>query len=172
MAQDNTHLWCAVWDTLLDAERYSRYYGALSNRYRRRHRILRFFLLLAAIGVIPRFIALFPETVSWLSEVAALCIIALVTLDFMAEYGRKADILHAIAVECGEYEVRLRHLMFAIQSGTLDAGNILIELRTIESGMSRVTDRAGYADIGEDVQENNRAWTEARDVVSGRFASE
>lgn len=172
MAQDVTHLRNAVWDTLLDAERYSRYYSALSERHRLRHRVLRFSLFLAAIGVIPQFLELLPSTFDWISEVAALGVIAVVAWDFMAEDGRKADILHAIAVECGECELRLRHLMHAIQFGVANAEEILAELRTIETSLSRVTDRAGYADIGQDSRENDRAWAEARDVVSGRFANE
>ena len=164
----------AVWDALQDADRLARYCGILSERHRRYHLLLRFTLLFAAVGGISRFTEIIPLVPDWLPEASAVLIIALVILDFMAENGRKADVLYAIAIECGAYELRLNHLMRALQkgSGAGDEEDVWRELREIETGLIQSTARAGYANIGESKRANDRAWMEAREVVSGRFATE
>ena len=162
----------AVWDALLEAEQHFRYYGDLAERHRRRHRALRYFLLFAAIGGISSLLDFLPAQFSWISEVSAVLIVALVIWDFMAEDGRKADVLHAISIECGQYELRLRHLIYSIDAGIADdPETIAQELKDIESAINQITARAGYADIPEHKRLTDKAWKESVKVVPGRFAT-
>ena len=47
LPQEIAPLRLAVWNGLLDAERYLRYYGALAERYRRQHQIPRYIMAVA-----------------------------------------------------------------------------------------------------------------------------
>lgn len=163
----------AVWQALLDAARFDRYYAARAEAHRRIHRWLRFFLLFAAVGGLARFVGLFPPTLAGpVAEIASVAIVGLVIWEFMAEDGKKATILHAIAIECAEYELRLRSLWMALDSGgDVDEPAILAELRLIEDRMLQTTARAGHADIAEHDKDNQRAMREADLDISNRFAT-
>ena len=180
----------ALRQAMLDAERLGRYLGSLAEVHRRGHRNLRFILLFAAVGGITGIVEILP--VSWaaaavvVSSISGIVIIALVIWDFMAEDGKKAAILHAISIEFGEYELRLRSLWLALNRIEPANGDeeewtaqrikmdheVQAEIRAIEDGMLRATARAGYADISEDERANQRATDEAYQVVEARFALE
>ena len=164
----------AVWQALLDAARFERYYGARSEAHRRHHRLLRFILLFAAVGGLARFLGLLPPAVVGpVTEVAGIVIIGIVIWDFMADDGRKASVLHTICIECGEYELRLRSLWMSLDlAEDVDEPAIRAELRAIEDGILRVVARAGHADIAEHESDNKRAAEEAYQVISDRFAPE
>lgn len=163
----------AVWQALLDAERFGRYYGSRARAHQLYHRILRFILLFAAVGGVARFLDFLPDETELISNVAGIVIIALVIWDFMMDDGKKAVILHAISVECGDYYLRLDSLWVSMnQAEGADETDIRAELRAIQEGMLRVTARAGYADIREHDRGNERATTEAYQVVSARFAAD
>ena len=163
----------AVWQALLDAERFGRYYGIRARAHQRNHWILRFILLFAAVGGVTRFLDILPdETELFISNLAGVVIIGLVIWDFIADDGKKASVLHAISVECGEYYLRLGSLWASLNHPEgADETAIQAELRAIEDGMLRSTARAGYADIREHDRDNKRATTEAYEVVSARFAA-
>ena len=163
----------AVWQALLDAERFGRYYGSRSQAHRRNHRVVRSILLFAAVGGVASFLDILPVEAELVSSVASIVIIVFVVWDFMADDGKKAAVLHAISVECGEYYLRLSSLWGSLNHPEgADETAIRTELRTIEDGMLRVTTRAGYADIQEHERENERATTEAYQVVAARFAAD
>ncbi len=163
----------AVWQALLDAERLGRYYGIRAAAHQRAHRFRRFVLLFAAVGGVARFLNVLPEAVTEpISNVASIAIIALVIWDFMLDDGKKAAILHAISVECGEYYLRLDYLWMSLnQAEGTDETVIRAEFHAIQDGMLRTTARAGYAEVTEHDQDNARATTEAYEVVSARFAA-
>ena len=163
----------AVWQALLDAERFGRYYGIRARAHQHKHRILRFILLFAAVGGVTRFLDILPDETEHISNLAGIVIIVLVIWDFMADDGKKASILHAICVECGEYYLRLGSLWASLnQAEGADETAIRAELRAIEDGMRRTATRAGYANIREHDRDNMRAATEAYQVVSARFAAD
>ena len=172
MADSNLRL--AVWQTLLDAARFERYYGIRAEVHRRNHRILRFVLLFSAVGGVVRFLGIFPPDIANpVAEVAGIFIIAIVIWDFMEDYGKKAVILHSISIECAEYELRLRSLWMSLNSGEdVAEPAIRAELRTIEDGMLRRTAHAGQANIAEHDGDNQRAAREAYQVMVDRFAPE
>ena len=161
----------AVWQTLLDAERFVRYYGARADHHRRLHRTVRFTLLFAAaVGGVSGISSSVPYPLSYLPTAAGVILIALVVWDSMADDGKKAAMLHAIAVECGGYALRLNSMWMTVnlpEDG--DEAAIWAELEGIREGMLRTTARAGYADVAEDDQENQRAAEAAYEDVVAKF---
>ena len=164
----------AVWQSLLDAARFERYYGIRAETHRRHHRVLRFILLFVAVGGMARLLDVLPPTiVGPVAEVASIAIVGIVIWDFMADDGKKAAILHAISIECGEFELRLRSLWMSLNSGEdVDESAIRQELYAIEDGLLRVTARPGHADIAEHDRDNKRAAEDAYQNISDRFAPE
>ena len=159
----------AVWQQLLDAERYSRYYGALSDRHRNCYRWLRFFLLFAAVGGIARFLDLFPASFAWISELSAIVIIALVIWEFMADYSTKAAILHTITIECGELQNDLDHLWLSLDQHSVGTPEVIDGLQRIDDAFTRLTARAGYAGVSQDTTLNQSVTEDAYKVIHDRY---
>ena len=173
LSQEIAPLRLAVWNGLLDAERYVRYYGALAERYRRQHQIPPYIMAVAAVvGAIPIFFEeQFPLGVT---AGAILLILAAVAWDLLSDHGRKAAILDAISVECGEYENQLRDLWILIEQGLaqgkpLDPTSIRADLLAIEAAIDRVTDRSSLAGVATDNRLNERMMGEANEVLTARF---
>ena len=173
MSQAIAPLRLAVWNGLLDAERYVRYYGALAERYRRQHQIPRYIMAVAAVaGAVPIF---FQEQFPLgLTAGAILLILAAVAWDLLSDHGRKAAILDAISVECGEYETQLRDLWVSLEQslaeGTpLDQAAIRTTLVEIETAIDRVTARASLAAVAIDPELNSKVMNEANEVLTARF---
>ena len=162
----------AVWQTMLDADRLNRYYGVLADRHRARYRWLRFVLIFAAVGGVTRLTDLLPEAIDWLPEVSALAIIALVIWDFMADYPRKAAILHTIAIECNDYSNQLHQIWLSLTRGEVDVERVIAQVAHIDTELSRITARAGVADIAENHKLNQQAATETYSVARDRFYTE
>ena len=166
----DTTLRNAVWQQLLDAERLVRYYGEMTDRYRRWQRIPRY--LMGASSVVGAAAIMF-ET-DWIPNgvylPVFLLIIAAIVWDFMHDYGDKAAILYSISVECGEYETELQDLWRSVDAEQpLEESRIRARLKEIESGMQRVTARAGYAGITVDEKLNEKTQEEGFKVISDRF---
>ena len=88
MSQAITPLRLAVWNGLLDAERYVRYYGALAKRYRYQQQIPRWIMALAAVtGAMPMvFGEFFPPDVS---AATGLIVLGAVAWDLVSGHGHK-----------------------------------------------------------------------------------
>ena len=162
----------AVWQQLLDAERLTRYYGELADRFRRRHKVPRY--LMAASSVAGAAAIMFEAV--WIPDgayvPAFLLVIAAVVWDFMHDYGDKAAILYSISVECGEYETELQDLWRSVDAEQPpEEAAIRARLKEIASGMDRVTARAGYAGIGEDEALIDKTQAEGFQVIADRLAT-
>ena len=173
LPQEIALLRLAVWNGLLDAERYVRYYGALAERYRRQHQIPRYIMAVAAVaGAIPIFFKeQFPLGVT---AGAILLILAAVAWDLLSDHGRKAAILDAISIECGEYETQLRDLWVSMeqrlaQGKSLDLASIHADLSMIEAAIDRVTARSSLAGVAIDTQLNEKVMSETNEVLTARF---
>ena len=165
----------AVWQAMYDAERLSRYYGAMAERYRLRHYTLRFVLFIAAVAGASRLVGIFAMHIpTWMPEAMSFVIIVLVTIDFMSDSGKKAAVLHSIAIELCEHEVRLRQLWVSTAHETSGhtAEDVATMLQDFELAMLRSTARAGYADIGEDGRLAESSDEDAKRDITNRFATE
>ena len=165
-----------VWQQLLDSERMVRYYGELADRYRWRQMIPKGIMGASAIGGTVGFAAKAIQIPSlsgeWILLPAVLLMVAAVVWDFMHNDGKKAAILYSVSVECGEYETDLLALWRSVENGTCGENDaVRIRLAEIETGMNRVTDRSGYADISVDERLNAKTTREAYEVVAARFAT-
>ena len=155
----------------LDAERLSRYYGTLAERYRRRHRWWRYGLLLASTGVVADVLDLLPIASPGLAAVSGAVIAALVLWESAAGYATKAAVLHAIGIECQEFVLELRRLWGHTQRGDMDSAAVRLQLNDIETGLLRITARPGEADIDEDEQLNMKSAEEGYQVIRDRMMS-
>ena len=90
-----------VWRELLDAARLTRYYEALADRHRPNHTLTRLFLLATAASGIAALLDVLPDVVRL---VAGGLIAFVVAWDFVADYAKKAAILHAISLGCSTLE--------------------------------------------------------------------
>ena len=164
----------AVWGAMYDAERLSRYYGTMAERYRLRHYVQRLVLFVAAVAGASRFVEFFePYVPAWTPEAMSFVIIVLITVDFMDDSGKKATVLHLISTELGEYEVRLRQLWTSTaQRASDDAEHVQTVLQEFELAMVRATARAGYANIGESKRISESSDEDAKRVITDRFATE
>ena len=166
MATDQTRN--DVWQDVLDVARLVRYYEALSDRYRRNHLIVRFLLLAAAASGIAVLLGLLPEIVQLL---AGGLIALLVAWDFVADYAKKAAVLHAISLECSALEIQWRELWADVNELDFDDAEARHQNRRLERGIMEVTGRAGHADIREDRKLNEKCEDVAHKVIAERYAA-
>ena len=166
MANDDTRN--EVWQELLDAARSVRYYETLSDRHRFKHSIVRFLLLASAAGGISALLDLLPENVQLISGAL---VALLVVWDFMADYARKAAILHTISVECSDLENKLQALWRDVNREDADDGEIRRRIEELARRAPEVTGRAGGADIREDRTLNQKCAESAYRTTAERYAS-
>ena len=158
----------AVWQDLLDAARLVRYYDALSDRYRRNHAVVRFLLLAAAAGGIAALLDLLPAIAQL---IAGGLVALLVAWDFVSDYARKAAVLHAIGLECGELENEWRELWAEVNDSEADEAEARRRSRQLARKLLNATGWAGYADIPENRRLNEECEKAAHRVVADRYAA-
>ena len=153
-----------VWQELFDAARLVRYYEALADRYRRRRDGVRFLLLAAAAAGVAALLDLLPEA----ARVAAGgAIAALVMWDFVADYARKAAVLHAASLECAVLEIEWRELWTDVNAA--DAGESEARRRNRRLA-GRIAAATGWADIPEDRKLNEVCARAAHEYLAARYA--
>lgn len=105
-----------IWQDFLDVTRRVRYYGALSDRYKRNYNIVRVLLLAVAASSIAAFLDALPPIAHLISGVGIALIIA---WNFVSDCGRKAAVLHAIRLQYGELEDEWCILWRNVDDGTI-----------------------------------------------------
>ena len=130
-------------------------------------------LFLAAIAGASQVVAVLQALVPhWVPGVMSFFIIVLITVDFMQDYGRKATVLHLIAVEPGEFEVRLRAMLQAVRKPDFDSAEVAELLSQFELAMVQVTARAGYAGVGESPSVAESSAQDAKACLKQRYYME
>ena len=108
-----------------------------------------------------------PEVV----RIASGALIALlVAWDFLADYANKAAILGVIRGECSEVGDELAELWGQIQSNSVNDGDIRSALANLKRRVTRVTARAGAANISTNEPLNIRCEEDAFKALSDRYA--
>lgn len=156
-----------VWQDFLDVTRLVRYYGALSDRYKRNYNIVRVLLFAAATSGIAAFLDALPPIAQLISGVGIALIIA---WDFVSDYGRKAAVLHAIRLQCGELENEWHALWRSVDDGTIANEEALKKNRQLLQKITSLTGNAGYADIREDHKLNEIQAANAYKTMEERYA--
>lgn len=158
----------AVWRELLEAARLVRYYEALSDRHRKKHRLIRFLLLGATAGGIAALLELLPAE---LRLIASGLLALLVVWDAVSDYAKKAAVLHAVSLECSRLEIEWRELWADANDPETDEAHVRSEIRRLARRCSEVTGWAGHADIPEDRSLNEKCEAIAYTVEAERYAT-
>lgn len=161
-----------VWQGYLDADRLSRYYYRLAGRYESISKWIQFAMAFAALGGIARLTGMLPAGWTWLSDAAALAMLALVVWNLIAGYPRKAAVLHAISFQCAEYERQWRALWNEVDVEGADEWAILARAQDLGAGMLKTTSAATDVGVKEHSKLNERAAAEAYRAISDRYAVE
>lgn len=156
-----------IWQDFLDITRLVRYYGALSDRYKRNYNIVRVLLFAAATSGIAAFLDALPSIAQLISGVGIALIIA---WDFVSDYRRKAAVLHAIRLQCGELENEWRALWRSVDDGTIANEEALKKNRQLLQRITSLIGNAGYADIREDHKLNETQAADAYKFMEERYA--
>ena len=156
-----------VWQGYVETERIMRYYVRLSGEFQFRHTGIRFVLLFSIAGGIA-----FPaDSLPVLLQVwGPVAIIALAIWDHVANYAKKAAITHAVCVQCGELEVRWRHLWNDVDAAGSEEGDIRVRMEALESALVRITSIPGVADVRVSKRLNEKVTGDAYVVMRTRYA--
>lgn len=157
----------AVWQEMLDVARLVRYYDRMAWRQQQRHLGLRIVLFASATAGVASAIDALPEAVR---IVSGALIALLVAWDFLADYANKAAILGVIRGECTEVEDDLAELWGRVQSDSVDDGDAGRVLVSLKRRVTRVTARAGAANIPTNERLNVRCEEDAFKSLSERYA--
>lgn len=132
----------AVWGTLCDLEWNTRYYSAMADAYRRRHRLLRFTIL---AGVLLEAATLYAATTQgWIFYIAAgggVLLTALTIWDALSDYAENAAILRVTAFVCDDLNRETGELWRSIESGRIATPDAEIKLRSITDRWATATQR-------------------------------
>ncbi len=157
----------AVWQEMLDVARLVRYYDRMASRQQQRHLGIRIVLFASATAGAASAVDALPEVV----RIASGALIALrVAWDFLADYANKAAILGVIRGECSEVEDELAELWGKVQSDSADDGDAGRVLAGSKRRVTRVTARAGAANISTNERLNVRCEEDAFKALSERYA--
>ena len=133
----------AVWDTLCDLEWNTRYYSAMADSYRRRHRWLRFIIL---AGILLEAATLYAVTTQgWAFYVAAgggVLLTALTIWDVVSDYAENAAILRVTAFVCDDLKRETGQLWRSVESGRIGTSDVEIQLKSITDRWATATQRA------------------------------
>ena len=130
-----------VWGDMLDADRLSRYYRAMTDRYHRYTVFSRLAIAGSAMAGVVSFIASLP---SYAQITFGLIIAVAVVLDLVVDFQRKAAVLHTITVDIGDAAAEWQDLWGRIESTDENAArDRILELYRKQS---TITARTG--DIG------------------------
>jgi hypothetical protein len=144
-----------VWQGLLDGVRYVRYYGALHQRYNRRHQIFRFMLGLAGVCTVLPLVPLIPSIVASFS---GLFVVGLLVWELVHGYGPKAAALRVASEGMSDLEVQWRTLWEESNHDSLTteaAGKQTVKLQEATQRLVRGVDIHRDNDLNERCQKES-----------------
>ena len=130
-----------VWGDMLDADRLSRYYRAMTDRYHRYTVFSRLAIAGSAMAGVVSFIASLP---SYAQITFGLVIAVAVILDLVVDFQKKAAVLHTIAVGMDQVSAEWQDLWGRIERIDEDAARERI--LALNRQLNSITARTG--DIG------------------------
>ena len=153
-----------IWQELLDSDRLVRYYAAVANHYRRLHL---FTLLLLAFGAASSFAAVLGVLPS-VQLIASALVGLVVAWVLIADYAKKAAVVHTISFQCSRLDVQWQSLWREVEHIEEEAARQrLVELA---NQMNDVTSRSGDAGIVENRRLNEKSEAVAFQTVNERYA--
>ena len=166
----------AIWQDLWDAERYSRYYSALSDSYSRRHKMTRFATLASVLveaTLSVSFVSIGAEGVwadIFLALIVALgiAIAILVAWDAASNYAEDAAALSWVSVDCAALNMQWADLWLDIESYAIDEDEARSRQRQL---LHRFNAIASRIDVNLDEKTNEVSAEDAEKVLRERYAS-
>lgn len=158
----------AVWQELLDAARFVRYYGELADRHRRKRWTIQFLLMVAATSGVA---ALLDPLPAFIHQVAAAAVAILVVWDFFGDYARKAAVLDVVRAECTRVENQLVTLWLEIDAIEAEDSDVLRQCNTLRQRLSDATDKPGQVGVTVKAKLNETCTVDAYKVVEERYAT-
>ena len=158
----------AVWVTLCDLEYNRRYYTALADHYRSRHRMLRFGIL-ASVPV--EGAILYAATdYSWLfipAIVVGIVLAALTVWDAISNYAEDAAVLRLTEFICDDLKLDIEELWRKVESDMVDTSEAEATNRSIVHRWGVATQRV---QPGTHAKLNDLTSFEANQDVDSRYA--
>ena len=159
----------AVWENILDAERYFRYYGALSDQYATRSKWMRFGLL---ASVLIEATVLIPNASSvpaiGFTIVMAVVIVGLVAWDAVSDYGKTAAGLKSVHTDTAMLRNRWADLWRDIETHAISEEEARSRLRDLENMQTFIF---GKVDVPLNDSLNDSCEAEAFRVVQDQYAT-
>ena len=157
----------AIWQDLWDAERYVRYYGALADSYRFRHRTMRFALLAALLIEATVFLPKITDPLFTLLTVAGgIAIAALAAWDAIADYAKNSAMLTVASEECASVNTQWGELWLDIESYAIDES--VARARRLDL-LERLNTIAARIDVGLDEKLNDSCEADAERVLREKY---
>ena len=161
-----------IWNEMLDVVRLVRYYEALSDKQRLYYFVIRGILVVSALSGAAALLKFFPEDIQEEIAIVAGFVIALVTAwDILANYARKAAVLHAISKECSLLEIEWKDLWADANNHLLEDSVVRKKNRRLAKKITKVTAWAGDADIREDRILNEKCESVAYKIMRETYVS-
>ncbi len=165
----------AIWQDMWDAERYSRYYGSLSDSYRRRHKLTRFATLASVLVEATISVSYISTGVSgmWATVFLALivglgiAITILVIWDATSNYAGDAVALSWVSVDCALLNAQWADLWLDIESFAIDEDEARARQREL---IRKFNTFAVRIDVDLDEKTNEISASEASEVLREKYA--
>ena len=158
-----------IWQHMLDVARLNRYYAKLAQRSAQRNMYVRFGLAFSGVGALAGFLELLPGSLPHaLPAVFAVLIPALILVDFLAGFARKAAVLEAISSDMSAIEGDYRALWERLYAGRIPDSEAMVESDLLLHRMTSATSRDLF---GEDEGLNQRSQQDAYRAEELRYAS-
>ena len=158
----------AVWVTLCDLEWNTRYYTAMADLYRRRHRWLRFAIL---AGVLIEAATLYAATmhgwVFYVGAVGGLLLVVLTIWDMVSDYAENAAILRVTAFTCDDLKRETEALWRNIETDRVSTADAETAHRSISERWATATQRV-QPETNERL--NRRTSADANRDMNNRYA--
>ena len=158
----------AVWGTLCDLEWNTRYYTAMAELYRRRHRWLRFAIL---AGVLIEAAILYAATIhGWVLYVGAVggALLAVLTIwDAVSDYAENAAILRVTAFACDDLKRETESLWRNVESNRVSTQDAETILKSISDRWATATQRV---QAETNARLNRQTSADANRDIANRYA--
>ena len=157
-----------AWEALWDANRLSRYYLSLNQRYAFRDKVATVLLVVGGTGTLAPLFQLqwIPE---WTQTVCGLMVASLAIWTAVVQYQNKAAISHSIAVECERLAEDCRTLFNKIDG--YQVTDEVAQARTSEliQAMDQITSRSVYAGLTVDDKINELSGHAVNEELTSRY---
>ena len=165
----------AIWQDLWDAERYYRYYSALSDSYRRRHRLTRFATLASVLVEATISISYISADVAGILATIFLTVIVmlgiaiaiLVAWDATSNYAGDAVALSWVSVDCASLNAEWADLWLDIESFAIDEEEARSRQRELIRKFNTI---AARIDVDLDEKTNEASAADAVKVLREKYA--